>query len=156
MPLACTVSEILARVYELRAYVTANNVEQLFAVKYNSIEKYSSSFWQALSMMYTVFNLCILAGHEKVFNTWIIFKSHPKLSPTTAYDFLLVSHSSYVRILYHFRDIVTHGWKARILKHIKSLILLKKLVFISNFNVFVLMFVICFFYFSLIALILYS
>jgi len=53
MPLACTVSEILARVYELRAYVTANNVEQHFAVKYNSIdfavkynsiEKYSSSF----------------------------------------------------------------------------------------------------------------
>ena len=31
-----------------------------------------------------------------------------------------------------------------ILKHIKSLILLKKLVFISNFNVFILMFVICF------------
>jgi len=32
-----------------------------------------------------------------------------------------------------------------ILKHIKSLILLKKLIFISNFNVFILMFVICFF-----------
>ena len=32
-----------------------------------------------------------------------------------------------------------------ILKHIKSLILLKKIVFISNFNVFILMFVICFF-----------
>jgi len=32
-----------------------------------------------------------------------------------------------------------------ILKHIKTLILLKKLVFISNFNVFILMFVICFF-----------
>ena len=31
-----------------------------------------------------------------------------------------------------------------ILKHIKSLLLLKKLVFISNFNVFILMFVICF------------
>ena len=31
-----------------------------------------------------------------------------------------------------------------ILKHIKTLILLKKLVFISNFNVFILMFVICF------------
>ena len=31
-----------------------------------------------------------------------------------------------------------------ILKHIKSLILLKKLVFISNFNVFIVMFVICF------------
>jgi len=29
-------------------------------------------------------------------------------------------------------------------KHRKSLILLKKLVFISNFNVFILMFVICF------------
>jgi len=43
-----------------------------------------------------------------------------------------------------------------ILKHIKSLILLKKLVFISNFNVFILMFVICFFYSSLIALILHS
>jgi len=39
-----------------------------------------------------------------------------------------------------------------VLKHIKSLILLKKLVFISNFNVFILMF----FYSSLIALILYS
>jgi len=34
-----------------------------------------------------------------------------------------------------------------ILKHIKSLILLKKLVFINNFNVFILMFVICFFLF---------
>ena len=33
-----------------------------------------------------------------------------------------------------------------ILKHIKSLILSKKLVFISNFNVFILMFVICFFF----------
>ena len=33
-----------------------------------------------------------------------------------------------------------------ILKHIKSLILLKKLVFINNFNVFILMFVICFFF----------
>jgi len=32
-----------------------------------------------------------------------------------------------------------------ILKHIKSLILLKKLVFTSNFNVSMLMFVICFF-----------
>ena len=42
-----------------------------------------------------------------------------------------------------------------VLKHIKSLILLKKLVFISNFNVFILMFVICF-YSSLIALILHS
>jgi len=42
-----------------------------------------------------------------------------------------------------------------VLKHIKSLILLKKLVFISNFNVFILMFVICFYY-SLIALILHS
>jgi len=31
-----------------------------------------------------------------------------------------------------------------VLKHVKSLILLKKLVFISNFNVFILMFVICF------------
>ena len=31
------------------------------------------------------------------------------------------------------------------LKHIKSLILLKKLIFISNFNVFILMFVIRFF-----------
>ena len=31
-----------------------------------------------------------------------------------------------------------------VLKHIKSLILLKKLVFISNFNVFILMFVISF------------
>ena len=30
------------------------------------------------------------------------------------------------------------------LKHIKSLILLKKLVSMSNFNVFILMFVICF------------
>jgi len=36
-----------------------------------------------------------------------------------------------------------------ILKHIKSLILLKKLVFISNFNVFILMFVICFISLSL-------
>ena len=43
-----------------------------------------------------------------------------------------------------------------VLKHIKSLILLKKLVFISNFNVFILMFVVCFFYSSLIALILHS
>ena len=43
-----------------------------------------------------------------------------------------------------------------IFKHIKSLILLKKLVFISNFNVFMLMFVICFFYSSLIALIVHS
>jgi len=43
-----------------------------------------------------------------------------------------------------------------ILKHIKTLILLKKLVFISNINVFILMFVICFFYSSLIALILHS
>jgi len=34
-----------------------------------------------------------------------------------------------------------------LLKHIKSLILSKKLVFISNFNVFILMFVICFFLF---------
>ena len=34
-----------------------------------------------------------------------------------------------------------------ILKHIKSLILLKKLFFMSNFNVFILMFVICFFLF---------
>jgi len=42
-----------------------------------------------------------------------------------------------------------------ILKHIKSLILLKKLVFISNFNVLILMFVV-FFYSSLIALILHS
>ena len=32
-----------------------------------------------------------------------------------------------------------------ILKHIKSLIILKKLVFITNFNVFIIMFVICFF-----------
>jgi len=32
-----------------------------------------------------------------------------------------------------------------ILKHIKTLILLKKLVFVSNFNVFILMFVICVF-----------
>jgi len=32
----------------------------------------------------------------------------------------------------------------------------KKLLFISNFNVFILMFVICFFYSSLIALILHS
>ena len=38
----------------------------------------------------------------------------------------------------------------------KSLFLLKKLVFISNFNVFILMFIICFFYSSLIALILHS
>ena len=37
-----------------------------------------------------------------------------------------------------------------------KIILLKKLVFISNFNVFILMFVICFFYSSLIALILHS
>ena len=41
------------------------------------------------------------------------------------------------------------------IKHIKSLILLQKLVFISNFNVFILMFVICF-YSRLIALILHS
>ena len=34
-------------------------------------------------------------------------------------------------------------------KHIKTLILLKKLVFISNFNVFILMFVIGFFLFQL-------
>jgi len=34
-----------------------------------------------------------------------------------------------------------------VLKHIKSLILLKKLVFISNFNVFILMFVICFLFY---------
>jgi len=37
----------------------------------------------------------------------------------------------------------------------KTLILLKKLVFISNYNVFILMFVICF-YSSLLALILHS
>jgi len=43
-----------------------------------------------------------------------------------------------------------------ILKHIKSLILSKKLAFISTFNVFILMFVIWFFYNSLIALILQS
>jgi len=44
-----------------------------------------------------------------------------------------------------------------ILRRIRSLILLKKLVFISNFNVFILMFVICLFiYSSLIALILHS
>ena len=42
-----------------------------------------------------------------------------------------------------------------VLKHIKSLILLQKLVFISIFNVFILMFVICF-YSRLIALILHS
>ena len=42
------------------------------------------------------------------------------------------------------------------IEHIKSLILLNELVFINNFNVFILMFVICFFYSSLIALILHS
>ena len=41
-----------------------------------------------------------------------------------------------------------------VLKHIKSLILLKKLVFISNFNVFILMLFV--FYSSLLALILHS
>jgi len=41
-------------------------------------------------------------------------------------------------------------------KHRKTLILLKKLVFISNLNVFISMLVICFFYSSLMALILHS
>jgi len=40
-------------------------------------------------------------------------------------------------------------------KHVRTLILLKKLIFMSNFNVFILMFVI-FFNFSFIALILHS